>query len=281
MTWHPHVAYRPADSLKTPLSLSLLLHGALAGLAMFSVIHSHSGDSWGGPGGSVTVGLVGNVPAIPLPHPDVSTTSRVVDNSKGLYKAEPPKIAPPPPDALPIPKFKDAQAAARKLIHRGRRRFLENPTPPPPNAVPYGGGGAPTIPTSSFAMGKGTTQGGLELQRRERRRFWVAIFLVCRGGAAADQQQLAAVDGRPERFGGAARGRDVHHSAGRHGDEHSADAAEQQLFGGYFGGARGEGFESAAASAGGLFRIERERGILVRFSAIDAFEGCIFEAIHR
>ncbi len=52
-------------------------------------------------------GLVGNVPAIPLPHPDVSTTSRVVDNTKGLYKAEPPKIEPPPPDALPIPKFKE------------------------------------------------------------------------------------------------------------------------------------------------------------------------------
>ena len=60
-----------------PLSLSLLLHGALAGLAVFGVMHSHSGDSWGGPGGSVTVGLVGNVPAIPLPHPDVSTSSRV------------------------------------------------------------------------------------------------------------------------------------------------------------------------------------------------------------
>lgn len=142
-----------------PLSVSLLLHGALAGLAVFGVMNSHRGDSWGGPGGSVTVGLVGNVPAIPLPHPDVSTNSQVVDNSKGLYKAEPPKVEPPPPDALPIPKFK-AIKPPPKIITRPSK-LLENPTPPPPNAVPYGGGGAPAIPTSSFAMGQGTTQGGL------------------------------------------------------------------------------------------------------------------------
>jgi protein TonB len=153
------VAYRPGENLKAPLSVSVLFHCALAGLAVFSVIHSHSGESWGGPGGSVTVGLVGNVPAIPLPHPDVSTTSRVVDNTKGLYKAEPPKIAPPPPYALPIPKFK-APKPPPKIITRPSK-LLDNPTPPPPNAVPYGGGGSPDIPTSSFAMGKGTTQGGL------------------------------------------------------------------------------------------------------------------------
>ncbi len=39
--------------------------------------------------------------------------------------------------------------------------MLENPTPPPTNAIPYGGGGTPTIPMTSFAMGAGTTQAGL------------------------------------------------------------------------------------------------------------------------
>jgi protein TonB len=150
--------YRPADSYKMPISLSVLLHCALAGLAAYGVMHSRSGDSWGGPGGSVTVGLVGSVPAIPLPHPDVSTTSRVVDNSKGLYKAEPPKIA-TPSDALPIPKFK-AIKPPPKIITRPSK-ILENATPPPPNAVPFGGGEAPAIPTSSFLMGQGATQGGL------------------------------------------------------------------------------------------------------------------------
>ncbi|HVB58571.1 MAG TPA: energy transducer TonB [Candidatus Acidoferrales bacterium] len=152
-------ASRTPDGFKTPLSVSVLLHCALAAAVAFSMIHSHSGDSWGGPGGSVTVGLVGNVPAIPLPHPDISTTSRVVDNSKGLYKAEPPKVEPPPPDALPIPKFQHIKPPPKYVTRPSK--LLENPAPPPPNAVPYGQGGSPSIPTTSFAMGQGTTQGGL------------------------------------------------------------------------------------------------------------------------
>src|SRR5579862_4288415 len=121
-------AYRPADKFTMPVSLSLLLHCALAGLAVFGVMHSHNGDSWGGPGGSVTVGLVGNVPAIPLPHPDISTASRTVDNSKGLYNAEPPKIEKPAPDALPIPKFKDLKPPPKIPP---KPTASTNPQPPP------------------------------------------------------------------------------------------------------------------------------------------------------
>ena len=170
-------SYHPNDSFKKPVSFSLLLHASLVGIAIFGMVHSPRGENWGGPGGSVTVGLVGNVPAIPLPHPDISTNSRTVDNTKGLYTAEPPKIEPPPPDALPIPKFKDLKPPPkippkptpslnpvqppRVVPHPSKT--LENPTPPPPNAVPYGQGGAPTIPTSSFAMGQGNTQGGLAM----------------------------------------------------------------------------------------------------------------------
>jgi protein TonB len=151
--------YRSSDSMKRPLAVAIALHAALIGSMIGSAVFSHSGENWGSSGGSITVGVVGNVPAIPLPHPEVSTQSRVVDETKGLYKAEPPKIVPPPPDALPIPKFK-ALKPPPKIITRPSK-LLENPTPPPPNAVPYGGGGAPNIPTSSFAMGSGTAQGGL------------------------------------------------------------------------------------------------------------------------
>src|SRR5271156_6098818 len=125
-------AYPANDSYKKPVSFSLLLHGTLVAIAIFGTMHSQSGDSWGGPGGSVTVGLVGNVPAIPLPHPDISTTNRVVDNTKGLYKAEPPKIEPPPRDALLIPKFK-AVPPPPKIVTRPSK-LLDNPTQPPPNA---------------------------------------------------------------------------------------------------------------------------------------------------
>ncbi|MGA7918561.1 MAG: energy transducer TonB [Candidatus Acidiferrales bacterium] len=153
-------AERPADSLRGYLLVALLLHGCLAVLFIGSAIYSHQGDSWGGPGGAITVGVVGSLPAVPLPRPEVETPNRVVDESKGLYKAErQPKPLPPPPDATPIPKFEKNKLP--KYVTRPSK-ILENPTPPPPNAVPYGGGGTPSVPYSSFAMGPGSaTQAGM------------------------------------------------------------------------------------------------------------------------
>ena len=184
---------------------------------------AHHGEDWGGPGGSITVGIVGNVPAIPLPRPDVVTPNRVVDNSKGLFKSEPKPVPKPPPDAMPIPEIRD-ETSRRRLFTRPSK-VLENPDRRRrTNAIPYGGGGTPTIPVTSFAMGAGTTQAGLSLQRSGRRRFRLALLVVRGGGAAAHQQQLAAVDRRPERGLRAARGRDVHDFARRHGHEHSGHA---------------------------------------------------------
>jgi protein TonB len=102
---------------------------------------------------------VGNVPAVPLPKPDVASENRVVDESKGLYKTEPVPPPPIPQDATPIPKFEKNKPP--KFVTK-KSKVLENPTPPPPNAVPYGGGGTPTVPTSSFALGAGSaTQAGM------------------------------------------------------------------------------------------------------------------------
>jgi periplasmic protein TonB len=150
-------ATRPDETLKRFVQISLIAHATLCILAvMYSYFYGRSAD-WGGPGGSITVGIVGNVPAIPLPRPDVVSPSRVVDESKGLYKSEPapPKVE---PDATPIPKFERNKPP--KYITKPSK-LLENPTPPPQNAIPYGGGGTPTVPTTSFAMGQGTTQAGL------------------------------------------------------------------------------------------------------------------------
>lgn len=142
-----------------PLGYSFALHAILVALLVISTVQSHRGDSWGGPGGAVTVGLVGSVPAVPMPQPDVVTPSQVVDETKGLYKAEPTPKPTPPVDATPIPKFEKNKPP--RYVTRPSK-ILENKTPPPPNAVPYGQGGAPNVPYSSasFAMGAGT-QGGL------------------------------------------------------------------------------------------------------------------------
>jgi protein TonB len=168
------VAARQNDTLKPFVKYSVILHCALGVLVAVSAFLSRPGANWGGPGGSVTVGLVGKVPAIPLPRPEVESPNRVVDNTKGLYKAEPkpPDIA---KDAVPIPKFLDnkvpkvkkpkeeaSEMAPRRQYVTRPSKVLENKTPPPPNAIPYGGGGAPTVPTTSFAMGNtGATAAGM------------------------------------------------------------------------------------------------------------------------
>ena len=149
-----------ADNLKKPLVWSLGFHMALFSSLGVSPLLSHRGENWGGAGGdnAVTVGLVAKLPGIMLPRPDAVTTSRVVDETKGLYKSEPPpkpkEIA---PDTKTIPQFKK-EKTPHYITHPSR--VLEDPTPPPPNAVPYGQGGAPALPYSNFTVG-GATQGGM------------------------------------------------------------------------------------------------------------------------
>jgi protein TonB len=149
--------------LKGPLTLSLVLHSLLFGSLAVSTIMSHRGDLWGGPGGggAVSVKLVGGLTGVPLPRPESVTTNRVVDESKGLYKSEPkPKPKEPPPDAEQIPQFtKEKQP---RYVTRPSKT-LEDPTPPPQNAVPYGQGGSPAVPYTQFGMGAGgSTPAGMQ-----------------------------------------------------------------------------------------------------------------------
>ncbi len=156
------LADRPVPSLKGPLTISIIMHVILFGLAGVNAYRMRRGENWGGPGGgAVTVNLVGSTPGIPIPEPAVVSPSRVVDESKGLYKTEPPpEIKTPPPDAIPITNFKLKPPPPHYVTRPSK--VLENRTPPPQNAVPYGGGGTPSIPYTSFAMGAGNgTQAGL------------------------------------------------------------------------------------------------------------------------
>lgn len=155
-------AHPGAVSLKKPLLWSVGLHALIFGSLTISTIYSHSGEMWGSVGGdgAVSVGLVAKVPGVTLPRPEAVTQSQVVDTSKGLYKEEPkPKPEPKPePDVQKIPEF--TKEKAPKYITRPSKVF-EDKTPPPTNAVPYGGGGAPALPYSSFALNDGKSQGGM------------------------------------------------------------------------------------------------------------------------
>lgn len=149
--------------LKGPLFWSLILHSLLFGSLAVSTMVSHRGDLWGGPGGggAVSVKLVGGLTGVPLPRPESVTTNRVVDESKGLYKSEPkPKPKEVPPDTKPIPQF--TKEKPPKYVTRPSKT-LEDTTPPPQNAVPYGQGGSPAVPYTQFGMGaSGSTPAGMQ-----------------------------------------------------------------------------------------------------------------------
>ncbi len=143
-------------SLKAPLVWSLAFHTLLVGSLALSTLRSHRGELWGGAGGgSITVGLVANLPGVPLPRPDVVTLSRVADETRGLYKAEPKPKEPKTP-AKQIPEF--ARNKPPRYVTRPSR-VLEDTTPPPPGAIPFGQGGAAALPYTQFSMGAATSAG--------------------------------------------------------------------------------------------------------------------------
>jgi protein TonB len=144
------------NGLRTPLLWSAAMHSALFTLFLFAAVRAPRGEGWGGIGGAVTVGLVGNLPGVPLPRPEAITGSRVVDETRGLHKDE--LRAPQRESAAPeLPAFERNKPPK----YRTRpSRVLENETPPPPAAIPYGQGGAPALPYTQFSVGD-SSQGAL------------------------------------------------------------------------------------------------------------------------
>jgi outer membrane biosynthesis protein TonB len=163
MTSTANSYYAPSDddfSLKKFVVYSGALH-ALAALAIAASIYfNFHGNQWAGEGGylgGTKVSLVSSA-GIPMPRPIVPTESRVVDPTQGLHEIEPPKIDPTPVDATKLPQFnKD-----KPLPPSHKSKTFEDKTPPPKNAVPYGGGGSPDIPTGYSANPGGSS--GMAIQ---------------------------------------------------------------------------------------------------------------------
>jgi TonB family protein len=150
----------PEPRLGRPLTVSAGLHTALVALLLFSAFYAPQRNAWsatGGGGEAVRINAVGSLPGVPLPRPDVVSTSRVADPTKGLYKSEPLPKQVEIPDATPLPRFEKE----KKLPPSRKSRLLEDTSPPPPqNAIPYGEGGTPSMPYTQFTTGSGS-QGGI------------------------------------------------------------------------------------------------------------------------
>jgi TonB family protein len=150
-------AYPEEVSLKRFLLYSVVLHSSLAVFIVASAIFHWNREQWSGTGSlgnSAKVNLVSSG-GLPLPKPAVVSESQVVDQTKSLYREEPPKPPEPKTEAVKIPKF-DKE---KPLPPSHPSKAFENKTPPPPNAIP-GHGGVPDIP-AGIAQGPGTSAGGV------------------------------------------------------------------------------------------------------------------------
>ena len=150
--------YEEDQGFRQFLIYSIIMHASLAVVIVVSAYIQYHGKPWGGVGGDLGGAKVTLVPAagIPMPKESVVTESKAVDPTKGLHKEEPPKPPEPKTDATKIPKFEKE----KPLPPSPKSRTLENKAPPPNNAVPYGKGGNPDLPSGySQTPGSGSSGG--------------------------------------------------------------------------------------------------------------------------
>src|SRR5271157_601433 len=153
------------DSLRRALPVSVALHGLLFAVVLVApYIGKGFGFGWGTGSASGSAGALGSaahvdavpsLPGVPLPAPMLATPSTLATENPGLYKPEPQPNEEPPPEAEAIPKFKDAVKVEKPIAVN--KRIQKAVIEPPPNAIPFGVGGRPSLSYGNFngAAGSG------------------------------------------------------------------------------------------------------------------------------
>jgi protein TonB len=147
----PPLPFEGRESLRRALFGSGVAHAALIVLMLgWGLLHFGHGAGWGNPwekGSSARVQAVASLPGVPLPTPMRVTPNTVANQNPGLYQTEPPPL-PVPQIAEQIPKFKDAEKPEENK--RINKRIQKQELTPPPNAVPFGEGGHPSVSYNQF-----------------------------------------------------------------------------------------------------------------------------------
>ncbi len=144
------------ESLRGSLLASLALHGLLCVLAIgYTALGLRRAPGWGNPWGgtSARVNVVTSLPGMPLPAPMLATRNTLATENPGLYQNEPTPKPEPTEEAQEIPKFKEAikPPAANRINKRIQKEALLTP----PNAIPFGEGGRPSITYGQFVNSEG------------------------------------------------------------------------------------------------------------------------------
>ncbi|HXH49357.1 MAG TPA: TonB family protein [Terriglobia bacterium] len=147
------------ESLRGALTASIIFHVALTlSAVVYTLWGARLGKGWGvslNTGSAVHVNAVASLPGVPLPMPKITTPNTVAVENPGLYKNEP--VPKPPPSLMneqKIPKFKEAIKPPKPKV-LANKRIQKEQIEPPPNAVPYGQGGRPTMSYSPVTTPSG------------------------------------------------------------------------------------------------------------------------------
>jgi periplasmic protein TonB len=163
------------ESLRRALTASIIFHVALTlSAVVYTLWGARLGKGWGvslNTGSAVHVNAVASLPGVPLPTPKLITPNTVAVENPGLYKNEPVPKPPPSPAEKEIPKFKEAIKPPKQKV-LVNKRIQKEQIEPPPNAVPYGQGGRPTMSYSSVTTQSGDTAIGFGQQDFGERYGW-------------------------------------------------------------------------------------------------------------
>jgi TonB family protein len=142
---------------------SVFLHAGLFAFVLFSPkFFPTTGMNWGSPNAStasgISVKIAGSVSGIALPTPEVVSETAPANDDPGFYKAKPVEAPPEPTKkAVEIPDPKVLKTPpAKKAAPSAPSAAKSTPTPEiPPNAVPTGDGGRPSMSYGEFSTGAG------------------------------------------------------------------------------------------------------------------------------
>jgi protein TonB len=146
------------EKLGRTLWLSLLTHGMLIfGFFFLPGIVSPSPEAWGdqfGGGGAMSVGIVQNVRGLNLPRPNLTTSTTIASESKGLGQTEVAKRAMKDLE-LPDPRAFEIKDTRKDEAKRQERPVKKAPpqmarVEPPKEIVPFGEGGNPNFSYTQF-----------------------------------------------------------------------------------------------------------------------------------
>jgi protein TonB len=169
----------PDERIDGWLIASTVLHIALFTLLILSPhLFPAIGTSWGSPTGGtggISAKIVTSISGVPLKTPEVVNDAAPANDSPGFYKSEPAPAAAPDKTAEPIPEPKapvkttptpkpKPPAPAPKSTPAPETKSTPSAAPAtkstaapetPPNAIPYGQGGRPSLAYGQFSTGAG------------------------------------------------------------------------------------------------------------------------------